>query len=248
MIGVVSKQEIFSEKSLLSGPIKESTISVRGTVYTRVLIRTRLINGDDDLMDLLKEYVALHIQHSDVLFISEKVLALTQNRIIRIDAVRPTRLAKFLSRHVDNKFGTKDFKGFGHGTAQGMELFIQEAGVPRVLVAAAVAAITRPLGLHGWFYRIAGQRAKSVDCPMSFDLFPYTQYAKRSPLHPNKVAREIQATYNIPTIIVDANYQGAFSLGKSSRSITERFIGEVLKDNPAGQADEQTPFFLVRKS
>ncbi len=243
-----SKKEISSKKSKTNNPIKESVISVNGVSYVRVLIRTRLINGDDDLMDLLKEYVASRIQHGDMLFISEKVLALTQNRIIRIDAVRPTWLAQFLSRHIDNKFGTKDFKGFGHGTAPGMELFIQEAGVPRVLVAATVAAITRPFGLHGWFYRIAGKRAKSVDCPMSFDLFPYTQYAKRSPLHPNKVAREIQATYNIPTIIVDANYQGAFSLGKSSRSITERFIGEVLKDNPAGQADEQTPFFLVRKS
>jgi len=46
---------------------------------------------------------------------------------------------------------------------------------------------------------------------------------------------------------VDANYQGVYSLGKSDRRLTEKFIYEVFRDNPAGQGDEMTPFFVVRE-
>ena len=65
---------------------------------------------------------------------------------------------------------------------------------------------------------------------------------------PDEVARDIKKKFNVETVIVDANYRGAFSLGKSTSAISERFIRELLRDNPAGQDNEMTPFFLVRKA
>jgi len=217
--------------------------------YLRLPIKTRIITEKDigNLIDLLKEYVKPHLVEGDIVFVSEKIVALTQGRIVHFDDVQPTTLAKFLSRHIHNHYGTEKFRGYGHGTPIGMEVFIQEAGVLRVLLAAAVAAVTRPFGIKGLFYTISGKNAKSVDCPMSWDVEPYTHYAKRSPLDPNGVAKEIRSAFGNEVAIVDANYLGAFSLGKSSRSISEKFIREVLKDNPAGQADEMTPFFIIRK-
>ncbi|HQU07692.1 MAG: hypothetical protein B7X04_01790 [Parcubacteria group bacterium 21-54-25] len=222
-------------------------MAVGGVSYLRLPVRTRRISEHDDLMALLKEYVAPHVEPGDYIFVSEKIVALTQRRLVRIADVQTSALARFLSKRVHNHVGTEKFKGYGHGTAPAMQLLIDEAGVPRVLFAAAVAALTRSLGIKGAFYFLVGKRAKSVDCPMSFDIEPYTHYAKLPPLDSPGVARKIRAAFGAEAAIVDANYIGAFTLGKSTRRITEAFVRAVLKDNPAGQADEMTPFFIIRK-
>lgn len=227
---------------------KNLETTVDGDRYLRLPIKTRLILAGDDLMELLKEYAAPHLMLGDMLFISEKVVCVCQNRIIRADEVRTSWLARLLSSKVKNYAGTPQFRGLGHGTAPAMQLLIEEAGYPRTLFAAAVSAVTRPLGIKGAFYYLVGKQAKSIDCPMSWTIEEFKDYAKRAPLKPNKVAREIRDALNVETVIVDANYRGAFSLGKSTTKITERFIRELLRDNPAGQDSEMTPFFIVRKA
>jgi len=230
-------------------PGKEIETIIRDTHYLRLPIKTRLIRNGDDLAALLEEYARPIFQLGDLLFISEKIVCLTQgDRIIRADAVETTALARFLATKVRNGAGTPEFKGLGHGTAPAMQLLIEEAGVLRVLFAAAVSAITRPLGIKGAFYYIIGKQAKSIDCPMSWTIEEFRDYAKRAPREPNRVAREMKKLFGIETAIVDANYQGAFSLGKSTWRITEKFIREVLHDNPAGQDSEMTPFFIIRKA
>ncbi|MDO8593508.1 MAG: coenzyme F420-0:L-glutamate ligase [bacterium] len=220
---------------------------VGGVTYLRLPIRTRLIEVGDDLMELLTEYVAPHVRPGDLLFVSEKIVCICQNRIIHRDSVKTSWLARFLSGKVRNYAGTPQFRGLGHGTAPAMQLLIEEAGYPRTLFAAAVSALTRPLGVRGAFYYLVGKQAKSIDCPMSWTIEEFKDYAKRAPLRPNDVAREIKKRFGIETVIVDANYRGAFSLGKSTNAISEKFVRELLRDNPAGQDSEMTPFFLVRK-
>ena len=226
---------------------KNLEIIVGNTTYLRIPIKTPLLTDKDSMLDLIKTYVAPHLKPGDNIFISEKALAITQGQIIKITDIKPTRLARFLAHHVHNHYGTDKFKGFGHGTPMAMELLVREAGVPRTLVAAAIAAITRPLGIKGAFYFIVGKRAKSVDCPMSFILFPYTHYAKLPPHDPSGVAHTIQKTFGNETVIIDANYQGVCSLGKSTRRLSEQFIYDVFRDNPLGQSDEMTPLCIVRK-
>jgi hypothetical protein len=196
---------------------------------------------------LVKKYVVPLLAPEDIIFISEKIVCVVQGRIININDVRPSKLARFLSRKVKNNYGTKDFRGFGHGTPMAMQLFIEEAGYPRILLAAAVSAITRPFGIKGAFYLISGKMAKSVDCPMSFSIIEYAHYAKRAPHDPNGVARMIKEKFGHETVLLDANYLGAFSLGKSTRKISEKFIYTAFKDNPLGQSDEMTPFCILRK-
>ncbi|MFA6414508.1 MAG: coenzyme F420-0:L-glutamate ligase [Candidatus Paceibacterota bacterium] len=219
-----------------------------GTRYLRLPVKTRLIEHGDDLLKLLEEYVAPHLDKGDLLFISEKVVCVTQGRMVLIKDVVTSTLARLLAKRVRNHVGTPQFRGLGHGTAPAMQLLIEEAGVLRVLFAAMVAAVTRPLGIKGAFYYLVGKQAKSIDCPMSWTLAPYTEYAKKAPLAPDNVALNIKDRFGVETIIVDANYRGAFSLGKSSSAISEKFIREVLRDNPAGQDSEMTPFFIIRKA
>jgi hypothetical protein len=233
-------------QTLKANPGKNLAIDVDGTRYLRLPVKTPLITTKDNLIELLKKYAAPHLKPGDILFVSEKVVCVTQGRIINMNEIKPTRFARFLARKVKTNYGTKDFKGFGHGTPMAMQLFIEEAGMSRVLFAAAVSAVTRPLGIKGAFYWICGKRAKSVDCPMSFLILEYAHYAKLAPQDPDGVAKQIKKEFGNETVILDANYQGAFSLGKSSRKITEKFIQKVFKDNPLGQSDEMTPFCVLR--
>lgn len=233
----------------VANPGKELTIDVDGITYLRLPIKTRIITTKDtDIMPLLDEYLKPYLKPDDIIFISEKALTVTQGRIINMSDIKTTAFARFLARNVQNQYGKQDFHGFGHGTDMAMQLVIEEAGFLRVLFAAGVAAFTRPFGIRGLFYTICGERAKSIDCPMSFLILEYAHYAKLAPNDPSGSARLIKKNLGHETIILDANYRGAFSLGKSDRAISEEFIQKLFKDNPLGQSDEMTPFCIVRKS
>ncbi len=230
-------------------PGKQIDIDVDGVVYERLPVRTRLITiKDKDILPILEEYVKPYLKTGDVVYVSEKALTITQGRVVDMNEVKPTGLARLLARNIGNNYGSNDFRGFGHGTAIAMQAFIEAAGYPRILLAAAIAAATRPLGLKGMFYRICGKRAKSIDCPMSFLILEYAHTVKLAPEDPDGAARRIKKSLGCEVVILDANYRGAFSLGKSSNKISETFIGKLFKDNPLGQSDEMTPFCIVRRT
>jgi len=230
-------------------PGKSLTIEVGGTTYLRLPIKTRLITmRDTDILPLIEQYVRPHLKMGDTIYVSEKALTITQGRVVDMSIVKPTRLARLLARNVGNAYGSEEFHGFGHGTDLAMQLFVEEAGYPRILFAAAVSALTRPLGIRGLFYWICGKRAKSIDCPMSFLILEYAHSVKLAPNDPNGAAKRIKELLGHEVVILDANYRGAFSLGKSTRSISESFVGKLFRDNPLGQSDEMTPFCIVRKA
>lgn len=233
----------------VANPGKQLAIDVDGVSYLRLPVRTRLITmRDTSLLPLIAEYVSPYVKSGDIIFVSEKALTITQGRIVDMSDIKPTRLARFLARKVSNYYGSSEFHGFGHGTPLAMQLFLEEAGYPRVLLAGVISAITRPLGIRGLFYVICGKRAKSIDCPMSFLILEYAHSAKLAPNDPSGAARQIREHTGCEVVILDANYRGAFSLGKSTRAISESFIGKLFRDNPAGQSDEMTPFMIARKA
>ncbi|MBU6321729.1 MAG: coenzyme F420-0:L-glutamate ligase [Patescibacteria group bacterium] len=234
-------------EALAANPGKTLEREAAGARYLRLPVKTRLIEPGEDLMALLEEYVAPHLAQGDILFVSEKIVCICQNRIVNTADVKTSWLARLLAKRVRNYAGTPQFRGLGHGTAPAMQLLIEEAGYPRVLFAAAVSALSRNI-MPGAFYYLVGKRAKSIDCPMSWTIEEYKHKTKKAPADPDGVARRIKERFGPETVVVDANYRGAFSLGKSSRSITERFVREVLADNPAGQDSELTPFLIVRKA
>ena len=98
--------------------------------------------------------------------------------------IRPGRLARFLVRFV-----TRPGYGIGLGTAETMQLAIDEVGAPRILLAAGVSAVTKPFGVHGLFYRVAGPQAAAIDGPTSYTIPPYNQSATLGPKDPDGAAR-----------------------------------------------------------
>ncbi len=220
---------------------RELHASINGVVYARHPVRTHLVTGDDDAVEVVTRYVGSIGDDVRLVAVSERMVAITQGRSYPIKDIRPGRLARLLERFV-----TRPGYGIGLGSAETMELAIREVGAPRILLAAGASALTKPFGIHGVFYRVAGPQAKAIDGPTSYTIPPYNQAATLGPRDPDGAARELAAAVGAPIANIDATDAGCAVLG-ASPGVDRRFVERLFADNPLGQAREQTPICVVRE-
>ncbi len=230
-----------TESEFQPNPHKSLSIDTNGACYLRLPIKTHVITEKDSIVEIVVRYAKPHLQAGDLLFISERVVAVTQGRAYPIDSIVPSRLAKFLVRFVH-----KSPYGIGLGSPWTMELAIREAGAWRILFAAFVSALTKPFGVRGVFYKVVGKNINAIDGPCDYTLPPFNRYAKLGPRDPSGVAKKINARLGSEVVIIDANDLGVAILGKSSEAVEDEFAKSVFRDNPLGQASEQTPLCIVR--
>ncbi len=221
---------------------KQIEIEYEGARYARLPIKTHIVTDKDNIVQMAKQYVMPHLQSGDMLFISERIVAISQGRAYPIKDIKPSRMANFLVKYVH-----KSPYGIGLGSPWTMELAIREAGFVRILFAAFVSAVTKPFGMKGVFYNVVGKNINAIDGPCSYTLPPYNEYAKLGPKDPDKVARQIKEEIKCEVVIIDANDLGVNVLGRSDKMITDAFCYGVFRDNPLGQSKEQTPLCIVRK-
>jgi len=164
---------------------KKLTVDIDGEFFARYPIRTHVVTPGEDLMKIIKDYLIPSAKNGDVIFISEKMVAITQKRSIPIKDIKPSWLAKNAV-----KFVYKNPGGLGIATPWTMQMVIQEAGLPRFLFSAIVAVITKPLGIKGMFYRLIGQRAKAIDGPIPHAMPPYNECVTLSPIDTRKIAEQ----------------------------------------------------------
>ncbi len=220
---------------------RELHASLDGVVYARHPVRTHLVTAADDAVEVLRRYVGDPGDDVRLVAVSERMVAITQGRSYPINEIRPGRLARLLERFV-----TRPGYGIGLGSAETMELAIREVGAPRILLAAGLSAVTRPLGIHGIFYRVAGPQARAIDGPTSYTIPPYNQAATLGPRDPDGAAKDLAGALGIPVAVIDANDAGCAVLGASA-GVDRRFVERLFADNPLGQAREQTPVCVVRE-
>jgi F420-0:gamma-glutamyl ligase-like protein len=228
--------------ALSPNPNKNLIIEVSGKKYARYPVRTHLITEkDNDYAEIIKRYAADYLKEGDLVFIGERSLASSQARSYPKAKVKPSRLARFLVRFV-----TKSPYGIGLGSPETMQLAVEEVGAARMLFAAFFAALTKPLGIKGIFYKIAGPQAKAVDGAAEYVIPPYNTYVSKAPKNPRKTTEEISKKIGFPVVIVDVCDLGGWVMG-ASRGVDKKFIVKALKDNPLGQTTEQTPFGILRE-
>lgn len=222
---------------------KALDIDVDGERWLRLPVRTHTVVETDDAAEVVERYCKELIQPGDVIIMSERVVAITQGRAFPIDEIQPGRLANLLQRFV-----TRTPVGIGLGSPWTMELAIREVGAPRILAAAAAAAITKPLGVKGVFYRVAGTKARAIDGPCDNTLPPFNRYATLGPSKPRAAANRIADRIGVPVVIIDANDLGVNVLGRSKDAPSETFCEKVFRDNPLGQSSQRTPIAIVRRA
>ena len=238
--------------------------TAHGERVRRYPVRTELFTRDDDLDERVLAHVdaffaGLPQQGSDHagattgpwwFFLSEKVVAITQGRSYFVWDIKVGRPARVLSRYV-----TRTPAGIGLGSPFTMQLAIEEAGLPRVLYAAAGGAVGKVTGRRGRFYELVGNDVSAIDGPTEYSAYPSNVSAKLAPKDPDAVAARLSAAIRerVPepwrstfagTVVMDANDIGRKVLGSDVPGDDDRFE-EMFADNPLGQGGEQTPLAVV---
>lgn len=222
---------------------KALEIQIDGASFQRIPIRTRVVMPGDDLDAFITEYAPDVVQPGDILFVTEKIVAITQGRSYLVEEIQPRRLALFLSKYV-----TRTPYGIGLGMPETMEMALRECGTPRILFAAAVSAVTKAFGRKGDFYRIAGDKARAIDGPTSGTIPPYNKAVVLGPSKPREVARHLQTLLasGVEVAVVDINDLGGNILGSTLDAAGEKRLVQILGDNPLGQGHQSTPLGVVR--
>jgi len=223
---------------------KQLEVIVDGVAYERIPIKTHVVMRDDVLLDVVTKYAGDLVRDGDVLFVTEKIVGITQGRAFPLEEIAPRKLAVTLSKYV-----TKTSHGIGLGIPETMEMALRECGTPRILLAAAVAAVTKAVGRRGDFYRIAGPKARAIDGPTKNTIPPYDSQVVLGPDRPDGVAADIRAALgkDIQVLVVDINDFGGNILGSTATRSVDQLMARVLADNPLGQDRQSTPMGIIRK-
>lgn len=220
---------------------KSPTIQVGDATYLRIPVKTHVVTAKDNILDVIDSHSAGLKQPGDILFVSEKVVAVTQGRAIPAKEIKIGFLAGVLWRFV-----RKVPYGIGLRSPETMQCAINECGAPRILLAAAVGAAGKLVGRRGDFYRVAGVQAATIDAAGTSPL--QSDCVILGPKDPVGVARAIQERTGLPAAVVDVNdIAGAWVLG-SAGIADPKLVEDILDDNPLGQKDEQTPFGIIRRA
>ncbi|PIZ63936.1 hypothetical protein COY16_00620 [Candidatus Roizmanbacteria bacterium CG_4_10_14_0_2_um_filter_39_13] len=238
-----------------ANPGKQISIDVGGKSYDRYPIKTEVFkNGDEyaikiaNHIEKFSSCLSTLLEKRWYVIVSEKIVAISQGRSYFIKDIKPSWVATTLSKYV-----RKTPHGIGLGSPWTMQLAIGEVGVPRILFASVLSILTKPFGLRGVFYHVAGRSAAAIDGPTSYSLYPSNVSAKLAPKDPQKAAERIKVQISKSkvqssnfggVVIIDANDLGRNVLGNASDK-SDTFFEEVMRDNPMGQGIEGTPVVLL---
>lgn len=220
---------------------KKIEIEVNNKKYKRCAIKTHFVSQGESYIDIMNKYVLPNYHEGDFISISEKIIALCQNRVVKREDLKIGFFAKLLS-----KFASHPTTGVGVGETIKMQYAINKVGLFKVLYASIASAVTKLFGKKGVFYEIVGQEVSGLDGFYDHIWSEYRDIGIEMPENPFGVCNEIKEKCGISCMLVDANDLGQEILGFSSDlKEKENFLKEFIKDNPAGQGKETTPIILM---
>jgi hypothetical protein len=223
-------------------PSRSPTITVGGDTWLRVPVKTPIVTEQDDIAEVVAQHAGPEMQPGDIVFVSEKVVAITQGRAIPVSRIKVSRLANLLWPRVK-----KVPWGIGLRSPYSMQCAIDECGAPRILLAAIIGALGKLVGRSGDFYRVAGPQAAMIDAAGTAGIEQFKQCVILGPKDPDETATRIATLVGHPVAIVDVNDIGGSWVVGASPAVDRPLVEAALKDNPLGQRDEQTPIGLLRK-
>lgn len=219
--------------------------NVEGTDFQRYAVATHFVERGEDYIKVLDQYISPLYKKGDIISMSEKVISMCQNNTVEMKDVKLGFWAKFLS-----KFAMKTSAGIGMNEPYKLQLAIDMKGLPLVLWASFCSGVGKIFGKRGIFYEIVGQDVAGIDGFYSHSAFEtYHTLAVLNPKEPEKVCQNIYEKLGFSCILADANDLNVELLGRSPdlNDKSEEYLINLIKDNPAGQDDELTPFIIIRK-
>jgi len=228
---------------LTPNPGKKLIVSIEGKKYARYPVKTHFVEVSDNLEDIFLKYAFPFAQKKDIIALGQKIVSITQKRVVYKKDLKVGFWAKFLSQ-----FAKKTPYGFSVGNPLKMQVAINLAGLPRILFACFLSAIGKIFGVSGVFYRVAGHEINQIDGFYGEAFHCYSEMGILSPQNCNEICNNLKDKYNLSFVIVDINDLGGNVLG-ISRDLKgkEKLILKILKDNPSTQTASQTPIIIIRE-
>lgn len=218
---------------------------VDGKRLERYAVHTHFIGRGENLCEILTKYVRPLYLEGDILAIGEKVVSMCQDNTVEKEKVKLGFLAKTLSKFAKPNSDS----GIGMGEPYKLQLAINMKGAPLILWAAFRAGVGKVFGKSGVFYEIVGQDVAGIDGFYEHSAFDtYHDLAVLNPKEPDRVCAEIKEKTGMEAMIIDANDIAVEILGKTPALalLGDDFLADSVRDNPAGQDDELTPFIIIR--
>lgn len=220
-------------------PVRET----EGQKFERIAVQTHWITFGEDIVELLRKYAVPIMQPGDWVALSEKVISVCQNNVRHISNIKTTWLARLITKGV-RKYPNDP----GWDNPPKMQVVIDEAGAPRVILAMVLGAIGKLIGIRGIFWHVVGHRLGEIDGPYPKNPYPYNEYSVLPPKDPKGTCDAIEKELNLPAVIIDGNNINIKIIGMSKGMPVNATTARLaLLDNPMGQEEEKTPFILVRK-
>ncbi len=218
-------------------------LQVGAHTYLRIPVHTHVVTEEDDIVEVVASYAGPLVHPGDIVFVSEKVVAITQGRAVPVEQIRVSLLAHLLWPRV-----TKVEYGVGLRSPYSMQCAIDECGALRILLAASVGALGKLVGRKGDFYRVAGKQAAMIDAAGTAGIDAFKGSVIKGPRDPDQVAQRIADRLQIGAAVVDVNdIGGSWAVG-AARGVDRALVEAALKDNPLGQGAEQTPCGILRRA
>lgn len=223
---------------------KNLIIETNGQKWARYPIKTLFIGVDDNFAAIIEKYVLPASQNGDIVALGQKIVSILQKRVIYKKDIKVGFWAKFLSR-----FAKKTPYGFSVGNPLKMQVAINMAGLPRIFWAGICSMAGKLFGISGTFYRVAGHQINELDGFYGKFYPQYTDMGMLGPVGCDSLCDKLKEKFGLSFFIADINDLGGNILG-SSQDLKGKgnLLLRILKDNPAGQADEQTPIIIIRKN
>jgi hypothetical protein len=208
----------------------------------KIPVRTHIIGYGDNIVEVVDKYTRAARRPGDTILITSKILSLCQGRTVPFDDLRVGLWASILWR-----FASKPPYGFGAvGIPEKMQAAIDLVGLPRILWAALLSAVTKLFGRRGVFYKVTGHGVAEIDGTRKQSFEPLIRLIVYGPAEGNAVAEAVKKKAGCEVAIIDAgNYGDCDCLGHSA-GVDPRWLEENCTDNPLGQELEQTPLGLLR--
>lgn len=203
-------------------------------------VRTHIITERDDIVEVARRYLAGLAEPGDIAAFAESPVAITQGRAIPPERINPGLLARLISKFADPDASLS--------APRSMQMAIELAGVPRILLACAAQAAGKLVGLRGLFFMVAGHSVAEID-DSGGTMPPYDRHVILGPDNPGEVARRIFRETGVHAMILDTNDKGFVDVLGASFPIdgaVREWAQRVLRHNPFGNDDQQTPLCIIK--
>ena len=200
-------------------------------------IKTHILGTLDDPITILKSYLPQDYVHKDIITIGESPLAIMQGRYLDYRSIDIGPFARLLC------------KGFhptsSLATACGMQTLLNISGPTRVIFSWLVGGLCKLFGIKGMFYRLAGEQARLID-DITGTTPPYDKSIVLGPNDTQSFCIKASKELKINVAVVDVNDLGKVKILATNNINNTRIIKRALSQNPAGNANQQTPLVLIR--